>query len=266
MSLSLLINNKILNYTDSGNGKVVVLLHGYLESIAVWKDFASELSNSFRVICIDIPGHGQSDTLYNTHSMEQLATCIYQALNTLQIKKCFLIGHSMGGYLTLMFHKLYPEMLSGFCLFHSHPFADSEEKKLNRLRETDFVRDGKKNLIASVNIPNTYATENVPLFAQEIENAKRIVEHTPEQGIIANIHAMITRPDLSESLANSSLPFLFIAGKKDNLIDFETIIPKIKLPDNSETLVLLNSGHMGFIEEKNKSLKYIIQFIESKTN
>lgn len=260
------INDKTLCYTDCGNGKVIVLLHGYLESLEVWGDFSEKLSQNYRVICFDIPGHGQSDFLNEMQSMNQLATNIHHALHKLNIEKCFLIGHSMGGYLTLMFHNLYPEMLTGFCLFHSHPFADSKEKQNNRLREMDLIYDGKKVLLASVNIPNTYATDNVNRFKAEIEKAKRIVEHTAEKGIIANLHAMMTRPDLSNSLEKTDVPFLYIVGKKDNLIDFEKTVPTIKLPRNSKLIVLENSGHMGFIEEKEKSLIIIQNFIESKIN
>ncbi len=262
---TILLNNKPLTYTDSGKGFVVVLLHGYLESLDVWNEFAHDLSKTCRVICIDIPGHGESELLSEKQTMEQIANHIKTALETLNIKKFVLVGHSMGGYLTLMFHHLYPEMLSGFCLFHSHPFSDSEEKRKNRIREIELIRDGKKNLIASVNIPNTYATENVNPFASYIERAKSIVGITPDDGIIANIHAMMSRPDLSESLADSQIPFLLIAGRKDNLFDFNSIVPKIKLPLNSQLVVLEKSGHMGFIEEKETSINHIKNFL-SKIN
>lgn len=258
------INDKKLSYTDSGHGKVIVLLHGYLESVEVWGDFSNKLSQNYRVVCFDIPGHGQSDYLCEKQSMEQLAKCIYTALNKLNISTCFLIGHSMGGYLTLMIHKLFPEILTGFCLFHSHPFSDSEEKQKNRLREMEMILEGKKNLIASVNIPNTFASDNVKIYNDEIEKIKSIVKQTPDQGIIANLHAMMTRPDLTDSLAKAVIPFLYIVGKKDNLIDFTTTVPKIKIPENSELIVIENSGHMGFIEEKEKSLNYIKHFIKSK--
>lgn len=262
---TILINNKPLNYTDSGKGFVVVLLHGYLESLDVWNEFAHDLSKFCRVICFDIPGHGESELLEEKQTMEQLANHIKAALDTLNIKKCALVGHSMGGYLTLMFHHLYPEMLSGFCLFHSHPFSDSEEKRKNRIREIELIRDGKKNLVASVNIPNTFANENVAFFANFTEKIKSVVSKTPDDGIIANIHAMMSRPDLSKSLADSQIPFLLIAGRKDNLFDFNSIVPKIKLPLNSQLVVLEKSGHMGFIEEKETSINHIKNFL-SKIN
>jgi len=261
MKSFLLIDNKKIFYSDKGKGITIVLLHGYLESLEIWKDFSIELSGKYRVISFDIPGHGNSEIISEVHSMELLADVIYKSLIKLKVEKCFMIGHSMGGYLTLMIHKLYPSLLSGFCLFHSHPFSDTKQIKNKRLREIEFVKDGKKNLIASFNIPNAFATDTLNLYQTEIENATKIAINTTEKGIIANIYAMMNRPDFSEFLKNSKIPFLYIAGKKDNYIDYNSVIPKVLLPKKSKLCVLEKSGHMGFIEEKKEAVNIIVQFI-----
>lgn len=214
-----------------------------------------------RVISYDIPGHGKSDTLSEKHSMQALAEILKRSPDQLSIEKCFIIGHSMGGYLTLMFHNLYPELLSGFCLFHSHPFADTEATKKKRLREIDMVKNGKKDLIVTFNIPNAFSCKNLVLFKKEIKYATDIAIQTTENGIIANLHAMINRPGLSESLKNSTIPFLYLAGKMDNYINIYTIVPQIEQPEISKICVLQNSGHMGFIEEKENALLCVEQFI-----
>ena len=255
------IKGKKLYYSDQGTGHVVVLLHGYLESLKIWNDFAEQLSKKFRVICFDIPGHGLSETICSTHSMQQLAGSIYEALKFLKISDCFMVGHSMGGYVTLQFQKQYLDMLSGFCLFHSHPFADSQETKKKRLREIELIKEGKKDLIAKFNIPNAFATKNTDNFKSSVNEAINIALQTPNEGIIANLHAMMNRSDLSDSLEKTTLPFIYIAGKYVNYIDYNTVIPKIKLPKKSTLVRLENSGHMGFIEEKELALYVLSQFI-----
>ncbi|MDA3953150.1 MAG: alpha/beta fold hydrolase [Bacteroidales bacterium] len=261
MKSHLLINNKKVYFSDIGNGNPIILLHGYLESLEIWRDFAIKLSVKHRVISFDIPGHGNSEVISEFHSMEVLSDIIFKCLQKLNIDKCFMIGHSMGGYLTLMFHKLFPQLLTGFCLFHSVPFADTIETKKKRLREIEFVKDGKKNLIANFNIPTAFANDNHQLFKHEIENSIKIALLTSTEGIIANLHAMMNRPDLSESLKNTKTPFLYIVSKKDNYINFNVVVSQIKLPKNSQLSVLENSGHMGFIEEKAESINIISQFI-----
>jgi pimeloyl-ACP methyl ester carboxylesterase len=263
MISSLNINNTQIYYSDIGSGKPVVLLHGYLESLEIWSDFANQLSKNFRVICFDIPGHGKSRLIEKNNSIESIALHINDALNELNIKKCFMIGHSMGGYITLMFHKLFPDHLFGFSLFHSHPYADSNETKKKRIREIRFVEDGKKNLIGKFTIPNAFADNNLKEKSKEIKNLINIALQTSKDGIIASLNAMMNRPDLSETLSNSKLPFLLILGKKDNYIDYDHIIQKISLPKNSKIHTLKNSGHMGFIEEPENSIQIINQFINT---
>ena len=141
MKTYLLVDNKKIYYSDTGKGFTIVLLHGYLESSETFNDFSIDLSKKYRVISFDIPGHGESEILSEFHSMEVLAKVIFKSLRKLEVNKCFMVGHSMGGFLTLMFHKLYSELLSGFCLFHSHPFADTEATKKKRLREIEFVKN-----------------------------------------------------------------------------------------------------------------------------
>jgi len=172
-----------------------------------------------------------------------------------------MIGHSMGGYVTLMVHHLYPELLFGFSLFHSHPFADTEETRKNRIREIDLVKNGKKDILAKVNIPNGFAQKNLIDLRDEVNRSKAIAIKTPAKGIIANLYAMKNRPDFSDELAQTSKPFLLIAGKHDNYISYKSVILRIKLPKKSFVCLLENSGHMGFIEEKEKALECIEGFI-----
>src|SRR5674536_23752 len=114
-----------IHYSDSGNGTVIVLLHGYLESSEVWNGFAEKLKSEFRIISVDLPGHGLSDVYGEVHSMEFMATAVKNLVDSLDLKKVFLLGHSMGGYVALAFLELFPEYLLGYCLFHSQPFADT---------------------------------------------------------------------------------------------------------------------------------------------
>lgn len=263
MNSFITVNNTKIYFNDIGKGTAVVLLHGYLESIETWRSFAQELSKFYRIISIDIPGHGKSECVAEKQSVFELAKLIKLALSKLNIDKCVMIGHSMGGYLTLAYHKLFPSDLLGFCLFHSHPYADTEETKKKRLREIKMVEDGKKDLIAKFNIPNAFAKQNLEKLDDEIQNAISIALETPKEGIVSNLHAMMNREDLSESLAESTVPFLYIAGKNDNYIDFENVVPNIKLPVKSELCVLEKSGHMGFIEEKDLSVNIINNFINT---
>ncbi len=250
-----------IHYTEHGNGNVLVLLHGYIESANIWEAFTNKLDKHFRVICIDLPGHGKSDTSAKQHTMEFMADCISEVLNSLNINSCVLIGHSMGGYVALEFLRKYSSKLAGFCLFHSLPFADTEEKKQNRLREIELIKSGKKQLLLENHYPKIFAKQNVELFSDFITVLKSEAKNISDAGIIKALEGMKNRSDLSEMLANSTVKFLYIIGKFDNFIP-QSILEKIKFPAHTQILLLENSGHIGFIEEPEKAENEMKEFCE----
>ena len=134
-----------LRFSDLGKGDPVVLIHGYLESLEIWNGFAEKLAKKYRVVSVDLPGHSESGIYSSMNTMAVMADSVKAVLDHLSIGRAAIIGHSMGGYATLALADIFPEMIVGFCLFHSHALPDTEEKKLNRDRESLLVKEGKKS-------------------------------------------------------------------------------------------------------------------------
>lgn len=246
---------------DSGSGEPIVLLHGYLESSEVWNSFATELGSEFRIISIDLPGHGLSDVYGELHSMEFMADAIKELIDYLGLNKVFMTGHSLGGYVTLAFLGLYSERLTGYCLFHSQPFADPPEAIEKRKREIDIVKMGKKNLMYPDNVIRMFAPTNLEKFAIELETSKDIASHIPGEGIIAVLNGMMSRPSRLSLMEEGKVPCLWILGTMDSYIPCELIQAKVKLPLNATVVVLTGSGHMGFVEEEELSVKIVSEFV-----
>jgi len=260
MHHTILYENSSIHFSDKGNGTVIVLLHGYMESIETWGAFASDLEKNFRVIAIDLPGHGKSRFPEKEKTIELMADAVAQVLIHCSIEKCFMLGHSMGGYVTLAFVEKHSEMLTGFCLLHSSPFADSKEKRENRDREIALVRKGKKAMIYDLHCQNVFSVDNHERFAWFIEQAKIVAKNTSDEGIIAALEAMKVRKDRSDVLSATKLPFLYVIGRNDIFISLN-ILDKITMPVNGEILFLNHSGHNGFIEERITCVDQISQFI-----
>jgi len=254
-------NGKI-HYTDQGMGQVIILLHGYLETSEVWDIFSQKLAAKYRVISPDLPGHGQSDIFKETHTMEHMAEIIKELLESLEIGKAFLAGHSLGGYVALAFAERFPDKLSGYCLLHSHPLADSPEALEKRTREINLVMAGKKDLMYPENVAKMFATSNLKKFNASLERAKQIASSIKGEGIIAVLKGMMARPSRLAIMEEGKVPCLWILGAMDNYIDCEQAQKKVKLPQNAELVILKNSGHMGFIEEQEKSLEILMEFVD----
>lgn len=253
---------KKIYYSDSGSGFPVVLVHGYLETGEVWSDFAGRLSACYRVIVADLPGHGKSDIFGEVHTMDGMAEALNELISSLGLNRVFIIGHSMGGYVTLAFLQLYPEKLKGYCLFHSHPFADSAEILEKRRREIETVAAGKKFLIYPESIRRMYADSNLESFREELEKSERIASGIRDEGITAALRGMMARPSRLEIMEAGSVPCLWVLGAMDNYIPCDSMISRISLPQNAELAVLQNSGHLGFIEERELSVLLIEEFIK----
>lgn len=261
MEHSFKYKNGIIGYSEAGRGEAIVLLHGYLETSRIWESFAKRLAEKFRVIAIDLPGHGRSDIYSEIHTMEFMAGIVNELIAGIGIKKFFLAGHSLGGYVSLAFAELFPENLSGYCLFHSHPFADSPEALQKREREINLVEAGKKELMYPENVSRMYAGPNLDKFSEELQRSREIASSISGEGIIAVLRGMMARPSRQKVMEEGRVPCLWILGAMDNYINCNEVQAKITVPVNARVVVLRNSGHLGFIEEEELSVNTISDFI-----
>lgn len=252
--------NARVRFSDKGKGRVVVLLHGFLESLEIFSDFANELSKSFRVISIDLPGHGLTPVMGYVHSMELMADCVKSVLDFAGVRKYAVVGHSMGGYVALAFAEKYPVNVSGLCLFHSTALPDSEEKKKDRDRVSGIVMKDHVQFVSEL-IPKLFAKENLTILGKEVVKAKQVAINTPKEGIVAALKGMKERPSREMVLKNAIFPVPFIIGKQDSILAWENLLLLASLPKKSYQLVLDHAGHMGFFEAPAETLKALKKFV-----
>lgn len=249
-----------VTFSDSGKGRVIVLLHGFLGSHAIWKPLSENLSRSYRVIAIDLPGHGATPCFGYAHTMELMARCVKAVLDSLKLKKYVIVGHSMGGYAGLAFADLYPDNLKGLCLFHSTAYPDSEEKKRDRSRAIALVRSDK-TVYTRNSIRNLFATKNLKYLKEEIQFATRIARGTSKQGIIAALHGMRDRPARDIILGLVEYPIMMVIGEQDNVLPHAQLMEQSQLMKNGMVLYLEHDGHFGFLESPVLSQKALRKFL-----
>ncbi|MCC7201697.1 MAG: alpha/beta hydrolase [Nitrospirae bacterium] len=257
-----------MHYRDEGQGKTLLLLHGFCESSEIWDDFRDNLSKRFRVITPDLLGHGKSSppAVRNSsgeiiNTMEMQAEATVAVLKYAGVDKCTIVGHSMGGYIALVFAELFPEIVKGLCLFHSTAMADPEDKKRDRDKSIKAVKKDKKAFLEGL-IPRMFAPANVARMKGQVEETLAIAMNIHEDGLIAALAGMRDRKDRQHVLETALYPVLFIIGKDDLLIPPDRTLPLIMKPAHAEALLLNGVGHMGFYEARDKTLFAIDKFME----
>lgn len=248
-------------YTDTIKGKnAIVLIHGYLESAEIWNGFANKLSQSFRIIAVDLPGHGLSEFAGDVYNMDMMADAVSSLIDSLKLRKVIMAGHSLGGYVTLAFLDRHSEYLSGYCLFHSHPFPDTPVTADKRTKDIELIRQGREDSIFPEAVKKMYATVNLTKFSNAVKRSIDISAQADGQGVIGILRGMIARPSRVNLMEEGRIPCLWILGSMDNFIPHDTISDGIKLPNNALIRTLEHSGHMGFIEEEDLSVEMISEF------
>lgn len=251
-----------VTFSDQGKGRVVVLLHGYLGSKEIWQNTIQNLAKSYRVIAIDLPGHGATPNIGYVHSMELMAKCVKKVMDDLRLKKYVIIGHSMGGYAALAFAELFPENLKGLCLFHSTALADSEEKKKDRNRAIKLVKADKRVYTKST-IQNLFATKNLKYLKDEVAFATKIALSTSKQGAVAALEGMKDRPNRDIILGLVEYPVMMIIGEHDNILPYQSLMEQANTIKNKHVLFLEHDGHMGFLESPRAVNKALRKFLRS---
>lgn len=265
MNKEILYQNKKIHYRTLGKGKPVMFVHGFGEDGNVWNKQVEYLKEKFFLIVPDLPGSGQSEMI-NDMSLEGMMEVLHTIIHQENINTCTMIGHSMGGYITLAFAQNYWNHLDAFGLVHSSAYADSEEKKSTRKKGIDFINQHGAFEFLKATIPNLFSQnskqDNPDLMNGFINEQSGFTA----EALIAYYQAMMQRPDRTMVLEKARVPVLFIAGEHDVAIPFEDSLKQSHLAEKCFFHILKKSGHMGMLEESQKVNLILMDFLQKFEN
>ena len=305
------IAGKKIFYRVYGNGKPVMLVHGFGETGDVWTSLdpskggtfgrtqsrisGESQADNFKLIVPDLPGSGKSD-LIDDMSMEGMAEVLkhildnelYELSESSEVPpsggfrgaefselsdsskapsfggglgEVALIGHSMGGYITLAFAEKYEALLRSFGLLHSTAFADSEEKKAIRRKGIAFIREHGAFEFLKTSTPNLFSSQTKDRSPELVGQFIQSLSNFSADSLISYYESMIKRPDRTAVLKNTKLPVLFIMGEHDNAIPLGDGLKLCQMPEKAYFHVLHQSGHMGMLEEPGKTSQMLEEFL-----
>jgi len=245
-----------IHHEDYGEGYPIVLLHGFCETLKIWRGIAIKLSDTFRVMIPDLPGFGDSPLLQRPFSIEDVGRAIFRWMDDLRVPESVVIGHSLGGYVALAMARINPERLAGIGLFHSTAYPDNHEKKTNRNKTIGFVRSHGVAPFVETFVPGLFHQKDNPGVALVHEMAMATTVST----LVSYAEAMRDRPSSVDVLENFPRPILMVAGEQDAITPYgpsSEQTAKMRFPFFKG---LTNVGHMGMFENEQESLLSIRDF------
>jgi len=219
---------KNINYQVKGNGKPLVLVHGWGGTIKSLDQLASLLSHNFKVIIFDLPGFGKSDLPDTNWGIKEFAEIVINIINKLKIEQVNYFGHSFGGSLGIYLASKNPSLINHLILCNSsykRPLKKSSWSLglfFNSLPLPKNIKHVIKKIIYRIFFPNS----DLPNFPELESNYKKIMTQ-----------------DLTPMLSGIKQPALILWGELDiqtplNLAN--ELKEKIK---NSKLIVFPNAGH-----------------------
>lgn len=260
-----------IHYNDVGTGpETVVTLHGSGPGASSWSNFQRNIAPlveaGYRVILMDSPGWGKSDTIVNTGSRPELnARALKGLLDALHIPKAHLIGNSMGGHSAVAFALAYPDRADKLVLMGGGtggissfmPMPTEGIKAITTLYRNPSLENLKRMMNVFVHDPSQLTEElmqgrlqSMLVRREHLENFVKSSEANPRQ-----------YPDVGHRLGDIAHPTLVIWGRDDRFVPLDVGLRLVAALRNAELHVFNRCGHWAQWEHANRFNSMVLDFI-----
>lgn len=211
------------------------------------------LTKQFDVIAIDLPGHGKSEMPEGEYTVYRYAEDIIDVLVAEKVEKAYWIGHSMGGYITLAAIEKQYSKIEKAVLLYSSDSADTPEAIDKRTKQQEEIEENGTGSFVDGIIHNFLAPD---AKTEDVLFAKEVAYEAKEEGLVAALGAMKSRPSQKDLVDTLPIPILVIEGEQD-----KAVTPITTSNPNVEK-VSTNTGHLGMVEDAQTVAREIIRFFE----
>jgi pimeloyl-ACP methyl ester carboxylesterase len=241
-----------LHYEIHGEGPVILLSHGYSATSEMWRGQIEVLSRSHRLIVWDMRGHGRSDYPDDISAYSEEATVADMAalLDAAGADRAIVGGLSLGGYMSLAFHRVHPERVRALLIIDTGPgFKNDEARERWNQRAGQYAARFEAEGLA---------------YLQSLSPEMAMSSHRSADGLIRAARGMLTQRDdrVIKSLPEIRVPALIIAGANDTPFLAAADYMAAKIP-NAAKVVIPNAGHSSNIDQPELFNQALVEFLDN---
>lgn len=257
-----------------GKGKPIVLVHGWAMHSGIWRRFAEALAVNYQVTCIDLPGHGLSDSVM-PFTLERISDALMHAV--VEPRACWL-GWSLGATVVLDIAGRYPERVSSLILLagnpsftrsHYSPIGESQldsdswpgmDKKLLEAFSDSLIKNPEATVLRFLAL-QIHGITDAKTLLKELKSAV-LSSKPPADEILRQGLLILKEADLRTVLSGLKMPAATLLGGKDTLVPvavgrkMQQLLPELQLT------VLDKAGHVPFLSHQNELVSIISGFME----
>ncbi|GKS59485.1 alpha/beta hydrolase [Nitrospira sp.] len=250
MSVSTVTTNGLrIVYSDTGTGHPVVFVHGFPLNRTMWHPQVQALSSTYRIVTVDLRGHGESDAPLWRYRVEDFAGDILTVLDDLRLPRAILVGLSMGGYVALAFARLFPGRLNSLVLTDTRAQADSPEGRQGRFQLAQAAYERGAGAVADAMLPKLLSPKTRDTRPELVADVRHMIESMRLGGIVGDLMAMADRPDSLPLLGAIGCPTLVVVGADDQTTPVSDARLMAERIPGARLEIIPEAGHLPNLEQ-----------------
>lgn len=256
-----------IHYTDEGQGPTMLMVHGFGGNFTNFDSLAAIMKGDYRVVRVDLPGFGLSDLPPQHDSVSVLYHRFFDFfLDTLHIDSLYLVGNSLGGWVSWELAANRPEKVKGLVLLASAGYEINKVKE--NIGRIDLLGNAFAQKLLERGLPLSFSQNNAhrllsPSGRQNPEEVRLNNAIVNREGNITNMISLGNsgvEPDTAK-ITKVACPTLVIWGKNDVIIPWEHSAKFKRDIPHSTIIVYDTCGHIPQIELPRRVARDISQFL-----
>lgn len=256
------VNGITIAYSDRGTGLPIVFLHAFPLNRTMWAPQEEALSSQFRIVTIDLRGHGESDAPLWGYTLEQSADDVTALLDQLSIREAVFVGLSMGGYILFAFYRKYAARVKGLILADTKAQGDTAEGKEGRFQMAQTAYKKGPSAIADMMLPKLLSPTTIQTNPGLTRHVRAMIEGNQISGIVGDLMAMAERPDSVPLLGQITCPTQIIVGELDQATPPSDSKLMAELIPHARLAIIPNAAHLANLEQLEAFNDIVVTFAQ----